>query len=259
MQVYGLGSEKIELEARYYRVYACYVLLNYFGGFPLRLYEYPLSMQIQNPRDTEEDIKDFVRIECARLVLMASTVGGNISSDEAMQLGARAYFSGSVNDLNLISNGIDFLRGIVNSGNYTLSDSWGDDAISTGISIPDLPENMKKGAMVYPMRYAETLLLFAEGLTKTGDLATAIAVLNIFGVGQELTASSSMLNEIRAAIASLWTTRLDREGLTYAAMRRAGTFLNTMGTYGASSKHLLLPIPRHTLNTNPSLTQNPGW
>jgi len=58
VQVYGLGSEKIELEARYYRVYACYVLLNYFGGFPLRLYEYPLSMQIQNPRDTEEDVKE---------------------------------------------------------------------------------------------------------------------------------------------------------------------------------------------------------
>ena len=115
---------------------------------------------------------------------------------------------------------------------------------------------MAKGDMVYPVRFAETLLLCAETSLTLDNLYDALTCINEFGFS-----SASTSEEIRAELPGLWSTYLDREGLTFIRLKRSGTetFLNTLGQYGATEKHLLLPIPQSAMSANPLLTQNPGW
>ena len=78
----------------------------------------------------------------------------------------------------------------------------------------------------------------------------------------EVLPQSATPAEIRAEIATLWNSQLNREGHTFAQLKRAGTdtCMDAFEQYGANvPKNLLLPIPISAIEANPNLIQNTGW
>jgi len=116
------------------------------------------------------------------------------------------------------------------------------------------------------MRLGETYLLLAEAQFKqgkTGDAATSINVLRTRAKAAQVTASQVDLN----FILDERVRELIGEEQRRLTLMRTGTLvdratrLNGASITGLTSKNLLLPIPQSTidLNTNATLTQNPGY
>lgn len=249
-------KDGIKAEAYYYIAYAYYVLLNYFGEVPL-LPQEPFS----SPRAPRDAIEHAILVACDEAYGRAGTETSVVNRYEILQLKARI----------MLGHGdyvetIECLQEIINSGKYTLGNpSWGTDAISQGIDVSLLgsfPSGFFKGNLVYPMRYAETELLYAEALLGMWNTVAAIERVNMFYTTQgmaEVLPPSATTAEIQAEIAKLWNSQLNKEGHTFSHLKRAGVFLNTLEQYGAQPRHELLPIPVTAIETNPYLTQNPGW
>jgi hypothetical protein len=116
------------------------------------------------------------------------------------------------------------------------------------------------------MRLGETYLLLAEAQFKQGNTAgaaTSINVLRTRAKAAQVTASQIDLN----FILDERVRELIGEEQRRLTLMRTGTLveratrLNGASITGLTTKHLLLPIPQTTidLNTNGSLTQNPGY
>ncbi len=238
-------------DASYNRMYAYSVLLNYFGGVPV----YDSSTFENVPRNSVQEVIDFIFSN----EYMVSEFGSISLKHSALQIMSRIAINNGYFD-----QAINFCRQIIDSGNYRLVPkfSWGDDAISLPVSL-GIPSSMWKGqAFSLPVRYAETMLLNAEASLEHGILMEAIETVNIFALleGKEpvFPNGGASTEEVREAVAFLWKDVLNKEGHTFAQLKRTGTFISTLGSYGATDKHLLLPIPA-TAFENPNMTQNPGW
>ncbi len=116
------------------------------------------------------------------------------------------------------------------------------------------------------MRLGETYLLLAEAQFKQGNTAGAAASINMLRTraqAAQVTASQIDLN----FILDERVRELIGEEQRRITLMRTGTLvdratrLNGASITGLTSKNLLLPIPQTTidLNTNASLTQNPGY
>jgi hypothetical protein len=230
-----------------YRAYAYSVLLNYFGGTPIIVTATPQGNELRN---SEDEVRDFIRSDCDETYTMLPA-----SSDSryiAQQLKARILlgikdFAGAANAL----------QEIINSGQYSLQH----ETFTEGIDL-NLPETMQKGTQSYPLRYTETLLMYAEAQTEQGNTGKAAEIVNQIAEAQGLPPALSPIatqEQCREIIHSFWTHILDREGHEFARLKRTGKFMETLGQYGAQSKHQLLPIPASELNLNPNMTQNPEW
>lgn len=248
--------------ARYYRAYAYSILLNYFGGVPLvgdDVDTYNYVPILEGGRLTVQEIENYIIADCDFAIehLASSSNGyGDVNRLEAQQLKARVLINSGK-----YQEAYQILQGIIDSGRYQLGMMWGMDAMSTRLITTGLPYEMLKGDGVYPIRYTETLLLYVEAALAIGNTASALAI-NQFayveGQNSYLPQGAS-LEEIRKVFTHQRNTRLNMEGHTFAYLKRSGLFLNTLQQYGASQKHLWLPIPQSVLETNASLLQNYGW
>ena len=249
-------KNSIKAEAMYYRAYAYSVLLNYFG-------EIPLIHRSGEPRASRQEIEYLINSSCD-YSSMHTPVSGAVSRCEVLQLKARVL----LNSGNYMQ-AFDCLRDFEAYG-YLLAPldaPFGTDAISQGIEVlPGMfPTGFLKGNRIYPMRFTETLLIRAEALAQfRGPDAEAYQMLNMLyaSQGMEYLQPPLTLNEFLAEIVKLANILLNREGLTFSYLKRAGTdtFMGALGQYGATvPKNLLLPIPLSAIEANPNLTQNPGW
>lgn len=130
------------------------------------------------------------------------------------------------------------------------------------------------------LRLADIILLKAEALNETGDLNGALASLNLVRNRVELpnkTASSK--EDLRAKILVERRLELAFEGHRFDDLVRFGIFVSTMNdlneykytcedgvqsagikiNYNATNDKILCPIPQRERDTNPNLTQNPGY
>lgn len=130
------------------------------------------------------------------------------------------------------------------------------------------------------LRLADIILLKAEAQNETGDLNGALASLNQVRNRVELpnkTASSK--EDLRAKILLERRLELAFEGHRFDDLVRFGIFVSTMNdlneykytcedgvqsagvkiTYNATDDKILCPIPQRERDTNPNLTQNPGY
>jgi hypothetical protein len=250
-------TKKIEygMEARYYRAYAYSILLNYFGGVPVVLRSEPENPN--PPRNSEQEVSDFILNECYEIYGR----GASVVRYAAIQVAARVLLNQGQN----YSAIADHLKTIIDSGVYRLPANyeWGGDAIGDGISYSsaEYPNVMRKGDMVYPVRYAETLLLFAEACNKSGNATEAVPYVNSLLRWKGLSGlpETATQTEVRIQIDHLWSVELNKEGHTFAYLKRNGLLMEKLRQYGATSKHQFLPIPAWELATNPNTTQNPGW
>jgi hypothetical protein len=263
-------------EAYYYRAYAYSVLLNYFGG-PVSqawgdgsaAWGVPIIMDDEpsgdEPRNTQSEVVELILADCDRAMTFASVAlrcaASQIKTRVLLQKGdiadfPRAY-QASQENLNMCQ-----------AAGYGLPANleWGGiDAIGEGISYSadEYPAVMRKGDVVYPVRYVETLLLCAEAANENGIPTEAIGVVNQIAQAKGQLPTLSMgatQEEIREAIINLYSSELNREGFAFAFLKRTGRFMQILGQqYGAQEKHQMLPVPASVMNSNPNILQSPGY
>ncbi|NWJ50365.1 MAG: RagB/SusD family nutrient uptake outer membrane protein [Bacteroidetes bacterium] len=116
------------------------------------------------------------------------------------------------------------------------------------------------------LRYADVLLMKAEALNELNQTTDAETSLNevrtraglpaIHGLAKDVF-REKVLNERRMELAfegQRWFDLIRINNGTYGL-----NFLHSIGRLNATDKHLLLPIPQKERDTNPNLTQNPGY
>jgi hypothetical protein len=230
-----------------YRAYAYSALLNYFGGTPIIVTVTPQGDELRN---SEDEVRDFIIRDCDEAYTMLPSSSG--IRYVAQQIKARTLLGGKD-----FAGAANALQEIINSGIYSLQH----EALMEGIDM-ELPEAMQKGTQSYLFRYTETLLMYAEAQTELGNTGKAAEIVNQIAEAQGLSPTlspSATQEQCREVIHSFWTNILDREGHEFARLKRTGKFMETLGQYGAQSRHQLLPIPAPELYYNPNMTQNPGW
>ena len=107
------------------------------------------------------------------------------------------------------------------------------------------------------LRYGEAIMNKAEALLRKGDSAGALALINELRAARGAAAissldESSLLDE--RGFETYW------EGLRRIDQVRFGTFTNTWLEKSTTDAHrVLFPIPQQALDSNPNLSQNPGY
>jgi hypothetical protein len=118
------------------------------------------------------------------------------------------------------------------------------------------------------IRYSDVVLKYAEALNETGQLGDALIQLNLIRVRAGLAASTADTeSELRAAIKLERRLELFGEGHRWFDLKRYGDAVTVMNTYftsiGSSTSiddsKLILPIPQSQVDTDASITQNPGY
>ena len=124
------------------------------------------------------------------------------------------------------------------------------------------------GSDYYVIRYADVLLKYAEALNETGNTADAAQYVNQVrsraGLGD---ISASTQAEMRDAIEMERRFEFIGEGHRWFDLKRTGKAVETMNAwFAANSKNvsinndnLILPIPQSQIDTDPAITQNPGY
>jgi hypothetical protein len=266
-------AEKAEYkaEARYYRAYAYSVLLNYFGGaispgwafgVPIIATAHPSG---DEPRNSHSEVVEFILADCDEAIAFAPAA----LRCAASQIKVRVLFQKGelVLDFSRVYQASQQNLDMCQAAGYGLPANleWGgSDAIGEGISYSAAayPEIMRKGDPVYPVRYVETLLLYAEAANETGRSTEALQAINqiVMAKGQvPILSTGSSQAEIREAIINLCSNELNKEGLAFARLKRTGRFMPTLSQYGATEWHQLLPVPASVMNSNPNIQQSPGW
>ena len=116
------------------------------------------------------------------------------------------------------------------------------------------------------LRYADVLLMKAEALNELGRTAEAEAPLNEVRNRAGLTDVSGLSqNEFREKVLHERRMELAFEGQRWFDLIRVNggqygiNFLHSIGRLNATENHLLFPIPQKERDTNPNLSQNPGY
>lgn len=103
------------------------------------------------------------------------------------------------------------------------------------------------------MTYTDIVLSYAECLYKNGKTSGAKTQLNAVVAAKDIEVSNE---NVLTGIAEARKQLLLYCASNFAFMKRNGM---AEEEYGVESYRLLLPIPMHDMNTNPAMTQNPGY
>ena len=116
------------------------------------------------------------------------------------------------------------------------------------------------------LRYADVLLMEAEALNELNRTTEAEAPLNEVRTRAGLAAVHGLSkDDFRDKVLHERRMELAFEGQRWFDLIRVDNgkygldFLHSIGKLNAAEKHLLLPIPQKERDTNPNLTQNPGY
>ena len=123
------------------------------------------------------------------------------------------------------------------------------------------------GSDYYVIRYADVLLKYAEALNESGGSGAA-QYLNMVRnrAGLPNTTASSQ-GELRDAIEMERRFEFIGEGHRWFDLIRTGRAVETMNAWFAAnnknvtidSDNLILPIPQSQIDTDPAISQNPGY
>ncbi len=116
------------------------------------------------------------------------------------------------------------------------------------------------------LRYADVLLMKAEALNNLGKTTEAETPLNLVRARAGLPAvTGKSQKQMKEIILHERRIELAFEGQRWFDLIRVDNgqwgldFLHSIGKLNASEKHLLFPIPLKEIESNPNLTQNPGY
>ena len=131
------------------------------------------------------------------------------------------------------------------------------------------PSNSQDGGSDFVViRYSEVVLMLAEALNETGNTAEAGVHLNSIRARAGLTNTAATSQDaMREAIRLERRFELTGEGHRWFDLKRYGNAVETMNTWFVANginrmidaNHLVLPIPQSQIDTDPAITQNPGY
>lgn len=159
------------------------------------------------------------------------------------------------------------LTSFVNTSNVTVP-LLGKNSSMVWKYVPDPNANgQEHGNDVAEMRYADILLSRAEALNEiSGPTAEAIALINLVrsraGIDNLQLANFTSKEALRSAILMERGHEFFYEGLRRRDLIRHGKFIEfakNRGITNAEEFRQLYPIPIAAMNSNPLLTQNPGY
>lgn len=124
------------------------------------------------------------------------------------------------------------------------------------------------GSDYYVIRYADVLLKYAEALNETGKTSDAVQYVNLVRnrAGLDNTTAVSQ-SDMRDAIEMERRYEFIGEGHRWFDLKRTGKAVSTMNAWFAANSsnitindnHLLLPVPQSQIDTDPAISQNPGY
>lgn len=124
------------------------------------------------------------------------------------------------------------------------------------------------GSDYYVIRYADVLLKYAEALNESGSTSEVAQYINLVRnrAGLENTTATSQA-ELRVAIEKERRFEFIGEGHRWFDLKRFGNAVETMNKWFSENgknvvideDNLLLPLPQSQIDTDPALTQNPGY
>lgn len=123
-------------------------------------------------------------------------------------------------------------------------------------------------AYICRLRWAHAYFIAAEAQARQGDTGGAVATLNAYltAVGAEPLAATGTADEVAAAIVAEKRKEFVGEGQNYFDIKRTGTPLERLGTWGGTRATVqpgdfrrTFPIPASEYRYNEMVTQNEGW
>ncbi len=198
----------------------------------------------------------------------------NISFD-AMQASSYLFYSNAVPKailakiymyLGEYDRAYPLLRQIIQSGNYTLSNSR-TNALSSGskeiiYAFRQDPQSeysryIESTDIVPALLYSEVVMLAAECAYRLGNNGEAVNYYNKVAESRgAATISSTTTTDFMSAMLSLWENELKGTGTYFAFLKRNNLAEEVLNIPAYKQ---LLPIPWQELNTNPRIKQNPGY
>ncbi|CAM1365398.1 RagB/SusD family nutrient uptake outer membrane protein [Tenacibaculum xiamenense] len=124
------------------------------------------------------------------------------------------------------------------------------------------------GSDYFVIRYSDVLLKYAEALNETDQTSNAISELNKIRNRATLpNTSATTKEEVRDAIRNERRYELIGEGHRWFDLKRYGNAISTMNSFFSTNNlnvvidetNLILPIPQSQIDTDPSISQNPGY
>ncbi|TMU56115.1 RagB/SusD family nutrient uptake outer membrane protein [Flagellimonas algicola] len=118
------------------------------------------------------------------------------------------------------------------------------------------------------IRYADVILKYAEALNENGQTAEAIVQLDAIRARAGLAGTTATTqSDVRDAIEQERRFEFIGEGHRWLDLKRYGTAVEVMNAFFSSTganvtidaTKLILPIPQSQLDTDASITQNPGY
>ncbi len=191
---------------------------------------------------------------------VAGSYGWNLPTLEFMT----SYESGDLRkDITVLYEGCPDFDGMVYLPSYSLT-TYNVRKFLVSINIVEARDQCPANFVVY--RYADVLLMEAEALNELGRTAEAEAPLNIVRSRAGLPAvSNKTQEEMKEIIIHERRIELAFEGHRWFDLIRidngdyALKFLKSLGKVNVNKNRLLLPIPQLEMDSNPMMTQNPGY
>lgn len=196
----------------------------------------------------------------------------NISFD-AMQASSYLFYSNAVPKailakmymyLGEYDKAYPLLRQIIQSGNYTLSNSR-TNALSSGskeiiYAFRQDPQSeysryIESTDIVPALLYSEVVMLAAECAYRLGNNSEAVNYYNKVAESRGA-ATISSTTDFMSAMLSLWENELKGTGTYFAFLKRNNLAEEVLNIPAYKQ---LLPIPWQELNTNPRIKQNPEY
>ena len=155
------------------------------------------------------------------------------------------------------------------------SSIWGSDEIwlkknQNWWNANETENDYKSELNEYGMRYADVLLMLAEGYTMTGQVDKAAPLVHRIRERAKLENKLAIMStynqeQMMSEIRHQRNLEFAREGLHFYDLQRWGLLEQTInnaqqpGYQNYSSKYEYYPIPEDELNNNPNMTQNDPW
>lgn len=194
----------------------------------------------------------------------ADLVAGGSGWNQPTQEFVDAYESGDLRkDETVLYDGCPLFGGKAYESSYS----------TTGYNLrkflvtKEIASSYDNSPMNFPvLRYSDVLLMKAEALNELGRTTEAEEPLNEVRARAGLSAVSGLTQaNFKEKVLHERRMELAFEGQRWFDMIRindgqyALDFLHSIGKTNATSKHLLWPIPQKERDSNPNLTQNPGY
>lgn len=227
------------------QAYVYTTLVSIYGGVPL---VQTININELPKRNTASEIIHFVESETAQMPQRYQLA--------SLQVLARHY----MNEKNY-QEALSATEKIIQSGVFSLSadslavfETYNNKATLLGGYQND--GNLHaKGAFAHPLRYSETILTAAESAYKLGNTQKATQYLNLWKTARK-EANIQSINE--STLRNAYASELENEGQWFTTHAKHWQTLQTVKPESAAHNNLL-PIPIQEMNSNPNMTQNPGY